>query len=141
MIRRPPRPTRTDTLFPYTTLFRSLVTNDANSTDADGASAGNDVTDAGVHEDTVSGGALASGVNALASVLNKALASIGLARAGNDDIDLGGGGHEIAAGDALAVGTGADAIVINDADEIGRAPSELQSLMRMSYALFCLKKK
>src|SRR3546814_12533667 len=25
MIRRPPRATRTDTLFPYTTLFRSLV--------------------------------------------------------------------------------------------------------------------
>src|SRR3546814_20277897 len=24
MIRRPPRPTRTDTLFPYTTLFRSM---------------------------------------------------------------------------------------------------------------------
>src|SRR3546814_5851763 len=27
MIRRPPRSTRTDTLFPYTTLFRSLLTN------------------------------------------------------------------------------------------------------------------
>src|SRR3546814_5869950 len=27
MIRRPPRSTRTDTLFPYTTLFRSLWTN------------------------------------------------------------------------------------------------------------------
>src|SRR3546814_6729934 len=27
MIRRPPRSTRTDTLFPYTTLFRSLCTN------------------------------------------------------------------------------------------------------------------
>src|SRR3546814_2489716 len=26
MIRRPPRSTRTDTLFPYTTLFRSVVT-------------------------------------------------------------------------------------------------------------------
>src|SRR3546814_16534204 len=26
MIRRPPRSTRTDTLFPYTTLFRSLCT-------------------------------------------------------------------------------------------------------------------
>src|SRR3546814_14949491 len=26
MIRRPPRSTRTDTLFPYTTLFRSLAT-------------------------------------------------------------------------------------------------------------------
>src|SRR3546814_19520994 len=27
MIRRPPRSTRTDTLFPYTTLFRSLTSN------------------------------------------------------------------------------------------------------------------
>src|SRR3546814_4479304 len=27
MIRRPPRSTRTDTLFPYTTLFRSIVYN------------------------------------------------------------------------------------------------------------------
>src|SRR3546814_12566413 len=27
MIRRPPRSTRTDTLFPYTTLFRSVVSN------------------------------------------------------------------------------------------------------------------
>src|SRR3546814_12866342 len=26
MIRRPPRSTRTDTLFPYTTLFRSTIT-------------------------------------------------------------------------------------------------------------------
>src|SRR3546814_15546064 len=26
MVRRPPTPTRTDTLFPYTTLFRSRVT-------------------------------------------------------------------------------------------------------------------
>src|SRR3546814_13649281 len=26
MIRRPPRATRTDTLFPYTTLFRSVIT-------------------------------------------------------------------------------------------------------------------
>src|SRR3546814_13907424 len=28
MIRRPPRSTRTDTLFPYTTLFRSLIGDD-----------------------------------------------------------------------------------------------------------------
>src|SRR3546814_15143248 len=28
MIRRPPRSTRTDTLFPYTTLFRSVVARD-----------------------------------------------------------------------------------------------------------------
>src|SRR3546814_11920953 len=29
MIRRPPRSTRTDTLFPYTTLFRSIVADSA----------------------------------------------------------------------------------------------------------------
>src|SRR3546814_10526344 len=32
MIRRPPRSTRTDTLFPYTTLFRSLRTGFQNKT-------------------------------------------------------------------------------------------------------------
>src|SRR3546814_4925495 len=32
MIRRPPRSTRTDTLFPYTTLFRSLAAQSYNST-------------------------------------------------------------------------------------------------------------
>src|SRR3546814_14520096 len=31
MIRRPPRSTRTDTLFPYTTLFRSSFTNRENN--------------------------------------------------------------------------------------------------------------
>src|SRR3546814_5202227 len=30
MIRRPPRSTRTDTLFPYTTLFRSIISKQAN---------------------------------------------------------------------------------------------------------------
>src|SRR3546814_9362984 len=34
MIRRPPRSTRTDTLFPYTTLFRSLLTYYAKCRDA-----------------------------------------------------------------------------------------------------------
>src|SRR3546814_11037020 len=32
MIRRPPRSTRTDTLFPYTTLFRSEVQRDTGAT-------------------------------------------------------------------------------------------------------------
>src|SRR3546814_7086777 len=31
MIRRPPRSTRTDTLFPYTTLFRSVESNQLNA--------------------------------------------------------------------------------------------------------------
>src|SRR3546814_5052332 len=33
MIRRPPRSTRTDTLFPYTTLFRSIAHEDARLAD------------------------------------------------------------------------------------------------------------
>src|SRR3546814_14975877 len=36
MVRRPPRSTRTDTLFPYTTLFRSAVDADADQHDDDG---------------------------------------------------------------------------------------------------------
>src|SRR3546814_12732424 len=36
MIRRPPRSTRTDTLFPYTTLFRSLVLDRAMRPDENG---------------------------------------------------------------------------------------------------------
>src|SRR3546814_2922050 len=35
MIRRPPRSTRTDTLFPYTTLFRSGLEPEAQATDHD----------------------------------------------------------------------------------------------------------
>src|SRR3546814_12185486 len=37
MIRRPPRSTRTDTLFPYTTLFRSLLKAFGESSRADEA--------------------------------------------------------------------------------------------------------
>src|SRR3546814_12982714 len=36
MIRRPPRATRTDTLFPYTTLFRSSYRADADDAGGDG---------------------------------------------------------------------------------------------------------
>src|SRR3546814_11068568 len=39
MIRRPPRSTRTDTLCPYTTLFRSMQALDATDGDAVGAEA------------------------------------------------------------------------------------------------------
>src|SRR3546814_14259455 len=38
MLRRPPRSTRTDTLFPYTTLFRSVVTRAQPSPPASGSS-------------------------------------------------------------------------------------------------------
>src|SRR3546814_13018925 len=47
MTRRPPRSTRTDTLFPYTTLFRSIdgasLTTDADYRFVEGATHDNDV--------------------------------------------------------------------------------------------------
>src|SRR3546814_3204536 len=41
MIRRPPRSTRTDTLFPYTTLFRSASSNRTYIKDYDAGASGN----------------------------------------------------------------------------------------------------
>src|SRR3546814_17402006 len=78
MIRRPPRSTRTDTLFPYTTLFRSIW--------ADG------------------------------NLLRGA--------AGDFKTEMG----------AFRLHSGGE-------DRSEEHTSELQSLMRISYAVFCLKKK
>src|SRR3546814_10493157 len=49
MIRRPPRSTRTDTLFPYTTLFRSPGYADSRPWMACGGSSGMDACRAGEH--------------------------------------------------------------------------------------------
>src|SRR3546814_6607722 len=97
MIRRPPRSTRTDTLFPYTTLFRSG-----------------------------SGGVGSAG--------------------GLFDGLVDGAEHALSGGVAHL-----DAQAVAEAQERrpgGAVPqrseehtSELQSLMRISYAVFCLKKK
>src|SRR3546814_12649666 len=49
MIRRPPRSTRTDTLFPYTTLFRSgLVAQDIGAADVEPQRVGHVIADAEV---------------------------------------------------------------------------------------------
>src|SRR3546814_13752808 len=85
MIRRPPRSTRTDTLFPYTTLFRSWLNR------------------------------VAAGMAPLFAALDAPLPA------------------------RIRVGRGA-----SNAANKGRSEehtSELQSLMRSSYAVFCLKKK
>src|SRR3546814_10482608 len=107
MIRRPPRSTRTDTLFPYTTLFRSAS---QPLRTAPGPRCGLRVR---------------AGKAAPARHLR--------ARAGR--------GHRL--GDPAARGRTASA-----ATALRRRPlrseehtSELQSLMRISYAVFCLKKK
>src|SRR3546814_2273566 len=88
MIRRPPRSTRTDTLFPYTTLFRSFPER-------------------------------------------------------RDPFDLRARGQEprseqLAAGDLAAPPQHLIGQVTRRSEE---HTSELQSLMRISYAVFCLKKK
>src|SRR3546814_3666881 len=102
MIRQPPRSTRTDTLFPYTTLFRS------NLSPAD-------LPKEGSHYDLP----IALGL----------LATIGA----TDAETLS---HYIAVGELSLDG--------RIAPSPGRSEehtSELQSLMRISYAVFCLKKK
>src|SRR3546814_6748978 len=122
MIRRPPRSTRTDTLFPYTTLFRSADT---------GVAA----------EIVVIVAAHAAGDGELAHRLDDQFA-----------IDAGGagrrGGGAVVEAAVLMLGAGADAESIEDAVialilvAFGRSEehtSELQSLMRISYAVFCLK--
>src|SRR3546814_4909436 len=111
MIRRPPRSTRTDTLFPYTTLFRSLSTGFFDTV----------TVDAGDRAGSIIAAAAAAGVN--------------LRRV-----------------DGSRIGISLDETTTPEIVEqvwaaFGGRPrseehtSELQSLMRISYAVFCLKKK
>src|SRR3546814_1121439 len=86
MIRRPPRSTRTDTLFPYTTLFRSFVT---------------------APDEAIS-------------------ASISASWARTDG-----------SGESASICARASFTRFRSEEHT----SELQSLMRISYAVFCLKKK
>src|SRR3546814_19918309 len=59
MIRRPPRSTRTDTRFPYTTLFRSLAGGDRAEAHAVGVARNDDAIAAGhVHRAGMDGAAL-----------------------------------------------------------------------------------
>src|SRR3546814_11297765 len=114
MRRRPPRYTRTDTLFPYTTLFRSRTTLGL-------------IRDAGIEprvieylkdppdRATLTGLIAKIGVPVREVLRTKADPYIEL---GLDDPALG-----------------------DDAQRSEEHTSELQSLMRISYAVFCLKKK
>src|SRR3546814_5484068 len=109
MIRRPPRSTRTDPLFPYTTLLRSA--------DADRAG----VRMALTHHDAAHGH-------------QRDGAETEFLRAEH------GGDHHVTAGLDAAVHTQLDAMA-QAVERSEEHTSELQSLMRNSYAVFCLKKK
>src|SRR3546814_7134797 len=97
MIRRPPRSTRTDTLFPYTTLFRS---------------------------DRGHGSRAAQGQEAGST--RRAVEFLRLRR------------HQCVAGPQAVRRLNLSHEVPDRSEE---HTSELQSLMRISYAVFCLHKK
>src|SRR3546814_4668068 len=104
MLRRPPRSTRTDTLVPYTTLFRS--------------------------------GEIAMRKRRIGS-LEVSVTGVGCNNFGRE-LDLEQTRRVVDA----AIDLGAN--FFDTADQYGRSEehtSELQSLMRISYAVFCLKKK
>src|SRR3546814_3913965 len=113
MKRRPPKSTRTDTLFPYTTLFRSPTSPAGKAVQAE---------------------------------VSKALKAL---RLGKDaqlplkkQTEKDEKGKKVPTGKLVFRAKSQYAPVI--ADVTGRSEehtSELQSLMRISYAVFCLKKK
>src|SRR3546814_10895263 len=118
MGRRPPRSTRTDTLFPYTTLFRSIQV---------------DYDTQGVANDAQATRPRGGGVRVV-----------------NDEswTALGPLEHSV----SVAAAQDSDLLARAGWEANSRAPpyprirseehtSELQSLMRISYAVFCLKKK
>src|SRR3546814_4788950 len=98
MIRRPPRSTRTDTLFPYTTLFRSSRLDPAGRSD----------------------GLAGSGRYRQTPRRAESVDPCGFGRRGNDRDPARMNQHFLRSEEHT---------------------SELQSLMRISYAVFCLKKK
>src|SRR3546814_5287145 len=100
MIRRPPRSTRTDTLFPYTTLFRSSVAYD----------------------------------EMIAGLTAEALANKGMTLTGT--CDAAKPAFESACFRATQQAMGQQYQKRSE-----EHTSELQSLMRISYAVFCLKNK
>src|SRR3546814_2905720 len=107
MIRRTPRSTRTDTLFPYTTLFRALQL-------------------------------AVRGLGDLLGELGRRLGMIVAGRIGQRHVPLLGR-QRVAGRDAQRDGPSDPGNCSQRRSE--EHTSELQSLMRISYAVFCLKNK
>src|SRR3546814_3673553 len=110
MIRRPPRSTRTDTLFPYTTLFRSFPLPPG------------------------SGNQTASRKARRILFRHKRQRGFNMSLYGTMRTGVSGMNAQ-----ANRLGTVGDNIA--NASRSEEHTSELQSLMRISYAVFCLKKK
>src|SRR3546814_4285528 len=114
MIRRPPRSTRTDTLFPYTTLFRSI---------GDGQNARHDLSRYAARRRPVAKAEEGVGFKEeLADAARRARIELALQEL---HVAVGRQGFRM----ALRIGRSEE------------HTSELQSLMRRSSVVFCLQKK
>src|SRR3546814_4009195 len=111
MVRRPPRSTRTDILFPYTTLFRSRMRDHRRGEQVD-------------PEGDVAAPRLAHPVAAVPPH-------------GEREDTEPGDEHQHHRQRAVGAGHSGD----REYERSEEQTSELQSLMRISYAVFCLKKK
>src|SRR3546814_3496494 len=114
MTRPPPRSTRTDKLFPYTTLFRFLARLAA------------DLQRGGDH---VGRAFVIPGFARIGLVVPDVLAGIGIECNDRRKIQI------------VAVARAAPVDIVRTAVRSEEHTSELQSLMRISYAVFCLQKK
>src|SRR3546814_1114613 len=106
MIRRPPRSTRTDTLFPYTTLFRSTPKSGRSSTDGSNTTGANELHDS-------------RKLRRITSMMKTMMLGLAATIAAPASAETGG------------------RVLVRSEEHT----SELQSLMRISYAVFCLKQK
>src|SRR3546814_1926863 len=113
MIRRPPRSTRTDTPFPYTTLFRSIALVHGDLTQA---IADDEPVVVRVHSECLTGDVFGSQRCDCGPQLDEALERI------------------VTAGRGVVV-------YLRGHERLEEHMSELQPLMRISYADFCVKKK
>src|SRR3546814_18947498 len=117
MIRRPPRSTRTDTLFPYTTLFRSLLSGYRSRIEG--------LNIVGLRRHAFP----RAEIDALRDAYR-------LLFTGDSGIAENAARARAAHPDSAAVGR-----LMAFIDRSEEHTSELQSLMRISYAVFCLTKK
>src|SRR3546814_1569371 len=118
MIRRPPRSTRTDTLFPYTTLFRSHRDDDGEAEILEElARHARHQPDRQEHRDDRHGGGEHRQADFVGRVDRGLIRAFAHAHVAHDVLDL------------------------DDRVRSEEHTSELQSLMRISYAVFFFKKK
>src|SRR3546814_11148467 len=117
MIRRPPRSTRTDTLVPYTTLFRSTAIGDSAFAMLDG-------TALGMHTTTLGVGAVAVGIDARAEADNSVALGAGSLADRVDTVSVGGAGVERQVTNVAAGTQDTDAVNLAPLPEVAKTADQ-----------------